>query len=31
MLKLNPSLRPSTDDILRNPIVHKHYEGNINI
>lgn len=25
MLKLNPSLRPSTDDILNNPIVQKRF------
>lgn len=29
MLKLNPSLRPSTEDILKNPIVQKRYGGEI--
>jgi len=28
LLHLNPYVRPSADEILKCPIVNKHYQGN---
>jgi serine/threonine protein kinase len=27
LLKLDPKKRPSVEELLSNPLVHKHYEG----
>jgi NIMA (never in mitosis gene a)-related kinase len=29
LLKLEPKIRPDTEDLLNNPTIHKHYKGSI--
>ena len=29
LLKLDPKKRPDVDELLANPLVHKHYKGTI--
>lgn len=31
LLKVDPDKRPTVDDILANPIVHKRYNGDMNV
>lgn len=31
MLKVDPDKRPNVDDILSNPVVHKRFNGEMNI
>ena len=31
LLRQNPNERPNVEELLSNPLVHKHYKGTLNI